>query len=118
MAFAKRTPTIRFPAAFFELRLGLRQQGGAFGAVSFGMAVSHAPSRVLRRWAVLFAGGRAGAEARILLGAGFAGLKPGASTVSSRSEDGIGMDRGRKYSMRTIDRGLICVAQERFRWMM
>ena len=36
MAFAARTPAIGFPAAFFELRLGLRQQGGACGAAFLG----------------------------------------------------------------------------------
>ena len=35
MAFATRTPAIGFPAAFFELRLGLRQRGGACGAAFF-----------------------------------------------------------------------------------
>jgi len=32
----KRTPATRFPAAFFELRLGLRQQGGRCAPVFFG----------------------------------------------------------------------------------
>jgi hypothetical protein len=35
MAFAERTPATRFPAAFFELRLGLRQQGRRFAPFFF-----------------------------------------------------------------------------------
>jgi hypothetical protein len=34
----KRTPTMSFPAALFELRLGLRQQGRRCAPVFYGTA--------------------------------------------------------------------------------